>query len=236
MWFEIPEEVPDWTPALRHLSKVDPVMKAVVKRVGSCTLAPRGDPFISLCHAIFTQQVSTAVATVLFARFRKLFSRSTPTPKGVLRLSDDQMRLAGLSRQKMSYLRDMSERFSRGEIAVRDFPTMSDEEIVQALLPIKGVGRWTAEMFLIFVLNRPDVLPVDDLGVRKGVQILYDLPELPSAARVIEVGEKWRPWRTVATWYLWRGTVADETAKERVPVPAAATSVKRRAAAQSRSK
>ena len=236
MWFEIPEELPDWTPALRHLSKVDPVMKAVVKRVGPCTLAPRGDPFISLCQAIFTQQVSTAVATVLFARFRKLFSRGTPTPKGVLRLTDDQMRLAGLSRQKMSYLRDMSERFSRGEIAVRDFPTMSDEEIVQALLPIKGVGRWTAEMFLIFVLNRPDVLPVDDLGVRKGVQTLYDLPELPSAARVIEIGEKWRPWRTVATWYLWRGTVADESVKKRATEPAAATPTRRRATAQSRSK
>jgi DNA-3-methyladenine glycosylase II len=232
MWFEIPEELPDWTPALRHLSKVDPVMKRVVKRVGPCTLAPRGDPFISLCQAIFTQQVSTAVATVLFARFRKLFSRGTPTPKGVLRLSDDQMRLAGLSRQKMSYLRDMSERFSRGEVPVGQFPTMSDEEIVQALLPIKGVGRWTAEMFLIFVLNRPDLLPVDDLGVRKGVQTLYELPELPPADQVIRIGEKWRPWRTVATWYLWRGAALEEAAKK----PAVTIVGKRPAVVQSRSK
>src|SRR5688572_1791065 len=100
MWFDIPEELPDWTPALRHLSNVDPVMKRVIERVGPCTLVPRGDPFIALCQAIFTQQVSTAVATVLFGRFRKLFPRNKPTPKGVLKLSDDQMRLAGLSRQK----------------------------------------------------------------------------------------------------------------------------------------
>jgi DNA-3-methyladenine glycosylase II len=233
MWFDIPEELPDWTPALRHLSKVDPVMKKVIERVGPCTLAPRGDPFVALCQAIFTQQVSTAVATVLFARFRKLFSRSKPTPKGVLRLGDDQMRLAGLSRQKQSYLRDMAARFDRGEIPVKDFPTTSDEEIVQALLPIKGVGRWTAEMFLIFVMNRPDVFPVDDLGVKKGVQTLYGLPELPTSAETLPYGERWRPWRTVATWYLWRGAALDESAsKQEKP----AVKLKSRALSQSRSK
>src|SRR5688572_18427903 len=212
MWFEIPEELPDWTPALRHLSKVDPAMKSVIERVGPCTLAPRGDPFVALCQAIFTQQVSTAVATVLFARFRKLFRGNKPTPRAVVRLSDEQMRSAGLSRQKQAYLRDLAERFDRGEIPVTRFPQMSDEEIVQALLPIKGVGRWTAEMFLIFVLNRPDVFPVDDLGVRKGVQALYRLSEMPRADETIRYGEKWRPWRTVATWYLWRGAAVNQAA------------------------
>lgn len=204
MWFEIPEELPDWTPALRHLSKADPALKAVIERVGPCTLAPRGDPFIALCQAIFTQQVATAVATVLFARFRKLFRANKPTPRGVVRLSDEQMRSAGLSRQKQAYLRDLAERFDRGEIPVTRFPEMSDEEIVQALLPIKGVGRWTAEMFLIFVLNRPDVLPVDDLGLREAVKQAYGLKERPKAVELREIAEKWKPYRTVATWYLWR--------------------------------
>jgi DNA-3-methyladenine glycosylase II len=212
MWFDIPEELPDWMPALRHLAKVDAAMKGVIARVGPCTLAPRGDPFVSLCQAIFTQQVSTAVATVLFGRFRKLFRANRPTPRGVTRLSEEQMRSAGLSRQKQAYLRDLAERFDRGEIPVKRFPEMSDEEIVQALLPIKGVGRWTAEMFLIFVLNRPDVFPVDDLGVRKNVQALYGLNEMPRADEVIPFGEKWRPWRTVATWYLWRWAALDDAA------------------------
>jgi DNA-3-methyladenine glycosylase II len=216
MWFEIPQDLPDWTPALRHLSKVDPAMKGIIERVGPCTLAPRGDPFVALCQAIFTQQVSTAVAAVLFARFRKLFRGGKPTPRGVVRLGDEQMRSAGLSRQKQAYLRDLAERFDRGEIPVKQFRGMSDEEIVQALLPIKGVGRWTAEMFLIFVLNRPDVFPVDDLGVRKGVQVLYGLPEMPRADEAIPYGEKWRPWRTVATWYLWRGAALDRAVAKEV--------------------
>jgi 3-methyladenine DNA glycosylase/8-oxoguanine DNA glycosylase len=188
---------------------------------------------VALCQAIFTQQVSTVVATVLFARFRKLFRGSRPTPRGVLRLSDEQMRTAGLSRQKQSYLRDMAARFSRGEIPAKGFPTMSDEEIVQSLLPIKGVGRWTAEMFLIFVLNRPDVFPVDDLGVRKGVQTLYGLPEMPRAAEAVPFGVKWRPWRTVATWYLWRAAALDGAAAKQAQAAKLASRV---IVAQSRSK
>jgi 3-methyladenine DNA glycosylase/8-oxoguanine DNA glycosylase len=188
---------------------------------------------VALCQAIFTQQVSTAVATVLFARFRKLFRGSRPTPRGVLRLSDEQMRMAGLSRQKQSYLRDMAGRFDRGEIPVKRFPGMGDEEIVESLLPIKGVGRWTAEMFLIFVLNRPDVLPVDDLGVRKGLQALYGLAEVPRADGALAIGERWRPWRTVATWYLWRGLAMEEGEAKKKPM----VKLRSRAiAAQSRSK
>ncbi|MGE5608735.1 MAG: DNA-3-methyladenine glycosylase family protein [Bacillota bacterium] len=110
----------------------------------------------------------------------------------------------GLSRQKLCYLRDLAERFATGQIPIRRFPSMTDEQIIQSLLPIKGVGRWTAEMFLIFVLNRPDLLPVDDLGVRKGIQTAYALKSLPDAPAMTQIAEPWRPWRTIATWYLWR--------------------------------
>lgn len=204
MWFKASPADDIWRPAVAHLRDADRVMAQLIGRVGPCTLRPRKDYFIALCQAIFAQQVSTAVATVLFGRFRKLFAGGRPAPKGVLELGDEQLQAVGLSRQKRGYIRDLSARFASGEIPTRRFARMSDEEIIQSLLPIKGVGRWTAEMFLIFVLNRPDLLPVDDLGVRKSVQRFYELPELPEAQRVIEIGEAWRPWRTIATWYLWR--------------------------------
>lgn len=204
MWFSVQRSLPDWKPALEHLRGADPVMAAMIERVGPCTLAPRKGYFAALCQAIFTQQVSTAVATILFERFTKLFPGGRPTPQGLLGLSDEQLRGVGLSRQKLCYLRDLAERFASGQIPVRRFSSMSDEQIIESLLPIKGVGRWTAEMFLIFVLNRPDLLPVDDLGVRKGIQAAYKLKSLPEAAAMVEIAEPWRPWRTIATWYLWR--------------------------------
>jgi DNA-3-methyladenine glycosylase II len=120
---------------------------------------------------------------------------------------DEQvLRRCGLSRQKRAYLIDLSRRFVDGSIPVRRLGRMNDEAVIAALVEVKGIGRWTAEMFLIFVLNRPDVLPVDDLGLREGVRILYGLAERPGGKLVTELAEKWRPWRTVATWYLWRGT------------------------------
>ena len=141
----------------------------------------------------------------LWPRFKKLFSRSRPNPKHLLTLSDEQLRSAGLSRQKMTYLRDLAKHFTEGKIPTRQFSKMTDEEIIQSLIPVKGIGRWTAEMFLIFVLNRTDLLPVDDLGVRKGFQKVYGLRTEPKAAKMMEIAEKWRPWRTVGSWYMWRG-------------------------------
>ena len=205
MWFPA-EAKREWGEAISHLSK-DAVMRRVIARVGECTLAPRRDYFVALCQAIFTQQVSTAVATVLFGRFRSLFPRRRPTPEGVLALSDEELKPAGLSRQKKAYLRDLAAKFAGGDVPTRRFGRMADEEIIQSLLPVKGIGRWTAEMFLIFVMNRPDVLPVDDLGVRKGFQTFYGLKEMPSAAKMQRIAEPWRPWRTVGTWYLWKGQV-----------------------------
>ena len=208
MWFEKPASGPDWTSALRHLRKADPVMGRIVDRVGLCTLHPRRDYFVVLCKAIFTQQISTAVATVLFGRFRDLFPLRRPTPRLVFdALSNgngEVLRKCGLSRQKASYLHDLSRHFLDGRIPTRRLGRMSDEEVIESLVEVNGIGRWTAEMFLIFTLNRPDVLPVDDLGLREGVREVYGLPERPGAKAVTEIGEAWRPYRTVATWYVWR--------------------------------
>jgi len=197
----------DWSKARRHLSRIDPVMKQIIRRVGPCTLAPRRDYFVKLCQSIYNQQISTVVARVLFKRFRDRFANRRPTPKAVLEfLAEDEevIRSVGLSRQKRSYLHDLATHFVNGHVKTRRFATMEDEAIIEALTPIKGIGRWTVEMFLIFCLNRPDVWPIDDLGVRKGVQVAYGLAEIPGKAEMIEMGERWRPYRTVASWYLWR--------------------------------
>lgn len=238
MWFETPCTQPNWKKAARHLAKVDPTLGAVIKRVGRCTLAPRRDYFVLLCKSIFNQQISTKVAAVLFARFRQQFPRLRPTPPAVVKfLTEDpeSIRKVGLSKQKAVYLRDLAEHFIDGRIPTRKLCRMDDQAVIDALVGVKGIGRWTAEMFLMFVLNRPDVLPVDDLGLREGVREIFDLPERPTPSEVTERGETWRPYRTVATWYIWRRN-ANATAKAapaRSPRAAAAASAanKRRSAA-----
>src|SRR5688572_12339855 len=209
MWFEKPRLQKDWSIAQRHLGRVDLMMRRIIRAVGPCTLAPCRDYFVKLCQSIFTQQISTAVATVLFGRFRDQFPGRRPTPTAVLKflkLDDEIIRSVGLSRQKRSYLQDLATRWIDGHIPSHRFSSMDDEAIVESLTQVKGIGRWTVEMFLIFCLNRPDVFPVDDLGVRKSAQLAYGLPELPTKKELTELGEKWRPWRTIATWYLWRRT------------------------------
>ena len=205
MWFEKPVRKPDWSAARRFLSR-DPAMKKVVKRVGPCMLAPRRDYFIVLCKSIFTQQISTKIATILFRRFCELFPRGKPTPEKVIEAlcHDHNAKHCGLSRQKRAYLTDLAKHFADGRIPTRRLARMSDDEIIESLAAVNGVGRWTAEMFLIFVLNRPDVWPVDDLGVREGARVAFGLNERPGAKELRELGERFRPHRTVATWYLWR--------------------------------
>lgn len=207
MWFQTPCIDPDWSEAAAHLSRVDPTLKRIIRQVGPCTLAPRRDYFVVLCKSIFNQQISTKVAAVLFARFRSQFPRQRPTPQAVIDfLSGDpeKVRAVGLSRQKAIYLRDLAEHFVDGRIPTRKLCRLDDEAVIEALVGVKGIGRWTAEMFLMFTLNRPDVLPVDDLGLREGVRDIFGLSERPTPKQVIERGEKWRPYRTVATWYIWR--------------------------------
>jgi DNA-3-methyladenine glycosylase II len=214
MWFNPKDGTPDWSEAIRHLSRTDPCLKRVIKRVGPCTLHPRRDYYIVLCQSIFTQQISTKVAAVLFGRFRDLFPQRRPTPTATLKLlataPEETIRSVGLSRQKRSYIENLARHFVEGKVPLRRFGRMSDEEIIDCLTDVKGIGRWTVEMFLIFVLNRPDVLPIDDLGLREAVKRMYRLEERPTPKQVLERAEPWRPWRTIATWYLWRGSEGDD--------------------------
>ena len=198
MWFDPTAAKPDWAKGARHLSRGDATLGAIIRRVGPCTLAGRRDYFVLLCKAIYNQQISTKVAAVLFGRFRDQFPMRRPTPKRVLEFLDSDpqaIRAVGLSRQKAVYLRDLANHFVDGRIPTRKLCRMSDEEVIEALTAVKGIGRWTAEMFLMFVLNRPDVLPVDDLGLREGVREIYGLAERPTAAELTKIAEAWRPYR-----------------------------------------
>lgn len=208
MFFERPEQLPDWSAAVKHLRR-DTVMRRLIARVGPCALSPRGDAFISLVQSIYAQQISTKIATTLYGRFADKFPRRVPTPARVVEAlsggwSEEEIRRCGLSRQKRVYVLDLAEHFSRRKVNLRHLAQADDERVIEALTAVKGVGRWTAEMFLIFTLNRPDVLPVDDLGIREAVRRFYRLNDRPRADELRAIGEPWRPWRTVATWYLWR--------------------------------
>ncbi len=197
----------DWSASIEHLRRVDPVIKNVIDRVGPCTLSGNRDYFVRLCKAIFSQQISTKVAAVLFERFRATFPGRRPTPKLLLEMLQADSPLLngiGISRPKRTYLRDLAEHFHGNKIPVRRLSKMSDDQVIDALVKVKGIGRWTAEMFLIFTLNRPDVLPVDDLGLQTSVRDVYKLPARPGAAELTKLAEPWRPHRTLATWYLWR--------------------------------
>ncbi len=208
MWFNHPPTAGDWSAAVEHLRSVDPILAAAIDRVGPCNLHRRKDYFIVLCQSIMSQQISTKVATVLMNRFRDLFPHRRPTPSATLKLlasaPEEVIRSVGLSRQKKAYLENLARHFADGHVPVRRFSRMSDEQIIDSLTQVKGIGRWTAEMFLIFVLGRADVLPIDDLGLQEAVRKLYHLPQRPKPKQVLTLAEPWRPYRTIATWYLWR--------------------------------
>ena len=210
MWFE-QHPAGGWRDAEAHLRAASPHLARAIDLVGPCTLAPRKDYFVVLCKAIFTQQISTAVATVLFGRFRDEFPSRRPTPRLVLdAMNGDAGALAfagcGLSRQKRVYVRDLAEHFATNQIPTRKLAGMSDDDVIEALTRVKGIGRWTAEMFLIFTLNRPDVLPVDDLGLQQGAQKIFGLRKVPDKKALVKLAEPWRPYRSIATWYIWRAS------------------------------
>jgi DNA-3-methyladenine glycosylase II len=207
MWFP-QDSAANWSQAETHLRAASPHLARAIDLVGPCTLAPRKDYFVVLCKAIFTQQISTAVATVLFGRFRDKFPSRRPTPALVLdAMNRDPECFAGcgLSRQKRRYVRDLAEHFATNQIPTRKLAAMSDQDVIDALIKVKGIGRWTAEMFLIFNLNRPDVLPVDDLGLQQGAQKIFGLKKVPDKKALTKMAEPWRPYRSIATWYIWRG-------------------------------
>jgi DNA-3-methyladenine glycosylase II len=196
--------------AITHLSS-DPVMAGLIEKVGPIRLRPRRlSPFQSLSHAIIHQQLNSTAAGTILERFKGLFpDEAFPTPGQVAKTSVDRLRTAGLSRPKAAYIIDLAKRCDAGLIpSVSDCDALGDEEIIARLTEIKGIGRWTVEMFLIFNLGRPDVLPVHDLGVRRGFQIAYRKRGLPAPEQLAKHGVRWSPHRTMAARYLWRATDA----------------------------
>lgn len=194
----------DYTKARRLLSRRDPVLRVLMRAHGPCGLAARqhADPFKALVRAIVGQQLSAKAAATIFSRFEALFD-AFPTPMQVVAVADDRLRAVGLSTQKLGYLRDLCFRIEQGHLPLDVLDHLDDEAVIEKLTCVKGVGRWTAEMFLIFRLQRPDVLPLGDLGIIKAVQRAYKLRKAPSADRLARIGEAWRPYRSVACWYLW---------------------------------
>jgi DNA-3-methyladenine glycosylase II len=198
------QTIPDQKNILIHFDQNDPVMAQVIRRIGPLKLKRNRNYFVVLCKAIVAQQISVAAADTITGRFQALFAGSAPTPERVLKLSDAVLRGVGLSRQKVAYLKDLSCYFHERAIRPHQLHYMDNEEVIRQLTAVHGIGRWTAEMFLIFSLNRPDVLPVGDLGLQLGLKKLYRMRKLPTVKRMRTFGKKWHPLETVATWYAWR--------------------------------
>lgn len=192
----------DYSAAVAHLRRVDPVLAKIIAQYGPCSLKLDRRYFRLLVEAILSQQLSTKAAATIRDRLYDLLQKQV-VPAAIVKLRDAEFRRAGVSRQKMSYLRDLSSKWQNGVINARRFARMPDEEIIAMLTQVKGIGRWTAEMFLMFALGRPDVLPVGDLGFRNAVQRAYRLRKPPDARRMHALAEKWKPYRSIATWYLW---------------------------------
>jgi DNA-3-methyladenine glycosylase II len=198
--------------ARRVLMKRDPILGAAIRQIGPCLMADRqrADHLSALLRAIVGQQLSTKAAATIFGRFTGLLPEGTdPTPEAIAALDDASLRRVGLSGQKVGYMRDLSSRLLDGRLSLHDIDKLPDEEVVERLVAVKGFGRWTAEMFLMFRLHRSDVLPVGDLGIVTAVQRLYNLRKRPDAKRLAKIGEAWRPYRSVASWYLWQSLTLD---------------------------
>ncbi len=197
----------DYARAERLLARRDPVLGAIIRQCGPCGLAraQREDPFRAIVEAIVWQQLSGKAAATIFNRFLALFpDRQFPTPDQVAAVADEQLRAIGFSRQKAGYLRDLCAKMQAGVLPIARLDEMTDEAVIEALTQVKGIGRWTAEMVLMFRLHRLDVLPVDDLGIVKAIRKAYRLRKDPNAERIRKIGEKWRPYRSIASWYLWQ--------------------------------
>jgi len=199
------------------LAAADPTMAALVARVGEIDLETRlrrrredrpADAYGSLLRAIVGQQLSTKAAGTIYRRVLELFGGATPSPRQLLAADESDLRGAGLSGRKVEYLRDLAGHVLDGELELDRLDELGDEEVIEEIVAVRGLGRWTAEMFLIFHLERPDVLSGGDLGIRKAIQLEYGLAELPPPARVAEIGEAWRPHRSLASLYLWESLAA----------------------------
>jgi DNA-3-methyladenine glycosylase II len=193
------------TDPVKYLSRIDPLLNKVIEAVGKYSIKFRHDPFQSLLESIIYQQLAGAVASIIYKRFIKYYNDVIPLPSQILSTPDAILKIkVGLSSKKIEYLKDLSIRIADHRLDLNLLYTMTDEDIINQLTEVKGIGRWTAEMFLIFCLGRPDVLPVADLGIRKAIQRVYSLPELPTPSTILAISQPWKPYRSVATWYLWK--------------------------------
>jgi DNA-3-methyladenine glycosylase II len=192
--------------ALNHLRRADPVMARVIKSVGPCRFGVRaeGSHFHHLVRAIVYQQLSWKAAATIHRRFLELMKSDVPEPAAVAAMHVRRLRTVGLSRQKAGYIKNLAEHVHTGRLPLDEVHELSDADVIAALTEVKGIGVWSAQMFLMFRLGRPDVLPSLDLGIRKGVQLAYGLRSLPTPKRVAKIGAPWSPWSTIASWYLWR--------------------------------
>jgi len=196
----------DYQRARRLLMRRDPILSEAIKRIGPCLMADRQrkDHLSALTGAIVSQQLSTKAAATIYGRFAALFPDNVIDAAAIPSMSDATLRGVGLSGQKISYLRDLSARIADGRLNLDELDALPDEQVIERLTAVRGFGRWTAEMFLMFRLHRPDVLPADDLGIVNAIQRLYKLRKRPDAKRILKMGEIWRPYRSVASWYLWQ--------------------------------
>lgn len=190
--------------AAAHLRRADPVLAAVIERVGPFDLAPPRSPFVALARAIIYQQLSGRAATAILQRLQDLYGGEFPTPPQLLATPEGELRRAGISERKVEYMKGLAAAFLDGSVDGEGLAALPDEEVVERLTRLRGIGRWSAEMFLIFSLGRPNVLPLGDLGFRKAVRDAYGLPALPTPEEVRELARRWEPYCSVATWYLWR--------------------------------
>ena len=181
----------------------DPILGKIIDNVGDYSLKRRNHHFAVLVESIISQQLATKAAEAIFRRFTKLYPKF-PTATQILATRKSKLRKTGISGMKIDYLKDLARNIEEGKLKIKSLPKMSDEQVIEQLTQIKGIGRWTAEMFLIFSLGRQDVLPVHDLGLRKGVQFAFSLSQLPKPKEVEKLGERWKPYRSIATWYLWK--------------------------------
>jgi DNA-3-methyladenine glycosylase II len=207
--------------ARRHLMRRDPVLGAAIKKIGACGMADRqrADHLSALVGAIVSQQLSTKAAATIFGRFVALFpDNRIPDAAAIAAHTDERLRSVGLSGQKVGYLRDLSARLMDGRLNLDELDALPDEAVIERLIAVKGFGRWTAEMLLMFRLHRPDVLPGGDLGIVVAIQRLYRLRKRPDAKRVLKIGEAWRPYRSVASWYLWQ-TLRNEPLSKAADTP-----------------
>jgi DNA-3-methyladenine glycosylase II len=195
-----------WDQACGHLAKRDRVMRKLIPSCGPSRLQSRGDAFTTLARSIIGQQISVKAAQTVWDQFVLLMPEGSKllSPDGLMRLPTSDMRSAGLSVRKVEYLQELARHFAAGSVREADWSAMDDESVIRQLVEIRGIGRWTAEMFLIFHLMRPDVLPLDDVGLIKGISVNYFSGEPVSRAEAREVADAWSPYRTVATWFIWR--------------------------------